>query len=173
MEKFLEVFDHTLRHPREITNRERVSMELFNASFFQRTADARFILLMSGLEALIEQGPRSDTVAKHVQMLMAKTENAIDLSPQEKSALKGGIGQLKRESIRQAGKKLVHEKLSSKTYSNHPPSEFFGNCYTLRSRLVHGDHPLPTREEVDGAAAQLEVMISDLLSYDLLDVGSK
>jgi hypothetical protein len=171
VDRFLEVFNHALLRIREISDRERVSIELFNESFFQMSADARFLLLMSGLEALIQQGPRSRAIVNHIQLLMDKTEDAIDLSPQEKGELKGGLGQLKRESIRQAAKSLLGEKLDFNTYADLSPSEFFDKCYTLRSRLVHGESPLPTREEVDPAAAQLEVMLSDLISYDLLDIG--
>jgi len=43
------------------------------------------------------------------------------------------------------------------------PAKFFQHCYDLRSRLMHGAHPLPARAEIDLAAANMEVMLSDLL----------
>ena len=170
-EHFNEVLNHALDNCRELSEHERVSMELFNASFFQKSEDARFLLLMGGLEALIEVGNRSENETGHIQTLIAITERASGLSQLEKNALKGALGQLQKESISNAGRRLVTEKLESRTYLQLPPSEFFSHCYRLRSRLIHGDSPLPTRDEISLAAAQLEVMLSDLLSTDLLCVG--
>jgi len=85
--------------------------------------------------------------------------------------LKSGLEHLRHEPIRQAGCRLVREKLGTRRYKEMPAEDFFKYCYTLRSRLVHGELPLPARNEVDTAGANLEVMLSYLLSTDLLDVG--
>ncbi|MCX5971863.1 MAG: hypothetical protein NTV14_10260 [Coprothermobacterota bacterium] len=170
--QFLSVFETALSRPREIDDRERVALELFNASFFQTTADSRFLLLMSGLEALIIQRPRSDAVCTFVRSLIAMIEAAHGIDA-ERDALKQGVGQFQRESIGQAGRRLVSGSLDGRTYRGMTPSDFFGCCYRLRSRLVHGDLPFPTRNELSGVVAQLEVMLSDLLSTDLLDVGPR
>jgi len=171
LEQFLSVFNSTLSRPREFTEQERVALLLFNASFFPDSPDGRFMLLMMAVEALIEQRPQSDNVKAIVQGFLSAVDAATDLDAGEKAALKSGLGQLRRESIRQAGRRLVREKIGARNYKGMPAEEFFESCYALRSKLVHGDLPLPTREEVGGAAAQLEVMLSDLLSTDLLDVG--
>lgn len=170
-QQFIQILEHALRNIRELSDRERVSMELFNASFFQKSEDARFLLLMGGLEALIETGRRSGNIVGHIEKLISITECASELSQQERNALKSALGQLQKESISQAGRKLVTEKLGARAYLQLSPSDFFSHCYRLRNRLIHGDPPLPTREEVSSAAAQLEVMVSDLLSVDLLSVG--
>jgi hypothetical protein len=172
-EQFLSVFQTALSRPREIDNRERVALELFNASFFQTSEDSRFLLLMSGLEALIVQQPRSEAVYAFVRTLTAVIEAANRIDEMERDALKQGVGQFQRESIGQAGRRLVSETLDGRTYEGMTPSDFFSRCYRLRSRLVHGDLPFPTREELGGVVAQIEVMLSDLLSTDLLDVGPR
>jgi hypothetical protein len=171
--QFLSVFEAALSRPREITNRERVALDLFNSSFFQPSEDSRFLLLMSGLEALIVQHPRSEAVCTLLRKIDAAVESEQKLDSMERNALKQAVGQLQRESIGQAGRRLVTEALQGRTYQEMAPSDFFGRCYRLRSRLVHGELPLPTREEFGGVAAQLEVMLSDLLSNDLLDVGPR
>ena len=102
---------------------------------------------------------------------MSAIDAVADLNTEEKAVLKSGIGHLRHESIRQAGRRLVREKIGARRYKEMPAEEFFKYCYTLRSTLAHGDLPFPTRDEVGLAAAQLEVMLSDLLSTDLLDVG--
>ncbi len=173
VEQFLSVFEIALSRPREISDRERVALELFNASFFQTSEDSRFLLLMSGLEALIVQRPRSEAVCNFLRTLTAAIEAEQGIDAMERNALKEGVGQFQRESIGQAGRRLVTEALDGRTYEGMTPSNFFGRCYRLRSRLVHGDLPFPTREELSGVVAQLEVMLSDILSTDLLDIGPR
>jgi hypothetical protein len=48
-ERFLSVFSTALSRPREISGQECVALELFNASFFQKSWDGRFLLLMMAL----------------------------------------------------------------------------------------------------------------------------
>ena len=50
------------------------------------------------------------------------------------------------------------------------PVEFFNNCYKMRSALVHGSPNRPTTVVVDRRAADLEVMVGDLLSIPVLGV---
>lgn len=51
------------------------------------------------------------------------------------------------------------------------PELFFTRCYELRSRLVHGAHPRPTRDVIESHAPHLEQLVSDLLSGELLSLG--
>jgi len=171
LEQFISVFNLTLSRPREISDQERIALELFNASFFQKSVDGRFLLLMCGVEALIKQEPLSENVKRLVQTFQSQVDAASALEDEEKDALKRGLGQLQRESIRQAGRRLIGRKIGTRSYKGMPADEFFGNCYTLRSRLVHGELPFPTLNDVNPIGAQLEVMLSDLLSIDLLDDG--
>jgi len=170
-ERFLSVFSSTLARPRKISEQERVALELFNASFFQKSVDGRFMLLMMGVEALIKQESQSDKVKTLVRGFLESVAAATDLGKKESDDLKSRLGSLQKESIRQAGCRLVGSKLSEKKYNEITAQGFFETCYNIRSRLAHGEIPLPTTGEVNGVVAQLEVMLSDLLSTDLLDVG--
>jgi len=171
VERFLVVFKTALSRPREIGERERVALEFFNASFFQPSIDSRFLLLMGGLEALIVQSHRSQEVCKLVRRLVSVVEETDEIEVNERNVLKQSVGQLQRESIREAGRRLVRETLVGRTYEGITPSDFFNRCYGIRSRLIHGEQPFPTLEEINGVFPQFQVMLSDLLSTDLLDVG--
>ena len=171
LEQFLSVYNAALARPRDLSDEERAALLLFNASFFPDSADARFMLLMMAAEALfLKQRPLSDAVVAIVKEFSSTVDTAI-LKPEEKQDLKSRLGNIGFESIRQAGVRTVTEKLSAKKYNGMSAGEFFDLCYTLRSRLAHGNMPLPTLEEVNGVVAQLETMVSELLSTDLLDVG--
>ena len=167
---FEKIFSHALAHPRVITDRERLSLELFNASFFQKSADSRFLVLMMAVEALLEPSPRSSAAALHVESMIAATYRSGSLSPVEKESLLGALSWLRYESINQTGRKLAEKCLGGKVYMNKKAPSFFSYCYNLRSRLVHGEHPLPSQQEIGSAVAQLEVFVSDILSGDLREV---
>ena len=70
---------------------------------------------------------------------------------------------LRTESISVTGQKLA-SKLEPKQYDGLTPVKFFKRCYTLRSRLMHGQHPIPTPAEIGPAAASLERFVADLLA---------
>lgn len=46
--------------------------------------------------------------------------------------------------------------------------KFFTHCYKLRSDLVHGKFPPPSRDTIDRAAENLESFVSDLLIPEFL-----
>jgi hypothetical protein len=146
-----------------LNERELVAFTLFNASFFQPTADSRFILLVMAIEAIIEPQKRgSDSVAL-IQTLIHETKSS-NLGPNEKNSVIGSLRWLRKESINQAGKRLVAERLGLETkFDKLSPADFFAKCYQIRSNLVHGNMPFPSFEEVGAVVATLEVLVSNLL----------
>lgn len=152
----------------ELSDRHRLAYDLWSASFFLSVADARFMMLSMALETLIEQLDRPLAVQEQLAALIEQA-NASDLEDADKQTLVGGLRALRQESVGQAGRRLA-ETLDGRTYQDMPAVRFFSYCYALRSRLVHGAYPRPTREEVDLAAAHLERFVGDLLATDLLDL---
>ncbi len=144
-----------------LTEERQVAYDFFAASFSQRSADARFALLMMALESLVEPRSRAPALRQHVESLIKSTEES-GLPPGEVRSLVGSLSWLKNESIGQAGRRLARQ-LNAKKYMDESPERFFTHCYELRSRLLHGVHPVPTRQEVDERAAPLEVFVADLL----------
>jgi hypothetical protein len=95
-----------------------------------------------------------------VEHLIALTQ-AADLPDSERASLLGSLQWLRLQSIRHAGKALA-ATLGDRIHMDMTPSKFFDHCYELRSRLVHGETPLPERQEVDVSAAQLERFVAHL-----------
>lgn len=170
-ERFERILLYALEHPRVLTDKERVSIELFHASFFQKMADARFLLLMMAIEALLVPAQRSSASIRHIETIIDLTQKSCTITPEERSSILGSLQPLRNESINKTGRKFVAERLGSRTYLNESAPAFFSNCYKLRSGLVHGESPFPSWEKVSGMVATLEVFVSDLLSGPLLDVG--
>ncbi|MGX5653783.1 hypothetical protein ACWKWC_03330 [Geodermatophilus nigrescens] len=152
----------------EMSDAQRLAFDLWSASFFLSVADARFTMLTMALETLIEQVDRPLAVQEELQKLIASVEEA-GLPEGDAASLVGGLRALRQESVGQAGRRLS-TALADRLYLDMPALRFFSYCYGLRSKLVHGAHPRPSREEVDLAAAHLERFVGDLLARELLDV---
>lgn len=152
-----------------MTDRERLAYDLYSASFSQPSADARFVMLMMAVETLIEPEPRSPDAAHHVERLIRDTRES-KLSSSEIDSIVGTLNLLYAESIGQAGRRLARQ-LGNRRYMDESPTKFFTRCYDMRSRLVHGLDPRPSRGDVDKRAAELERFTSHLLSIELLDAA--
>lgn len=166
-ETFMSAFTQAITSQPEISERDFLAYTLFNASFFQPTADSRFLLLVMSIEALIEPALRSSDAQNHVESLITQTESS-SLPAEERTSMLGSLHWLRRESINQAGKRLATERLGSRVYGDKTASEFFTHSYRMRSNFVHGNLPAPTFEEIGEVAAMLEVFVSDLLTSPVL-----
>jgi hypothetical protein len=158
--------DHAAAIGIRLTAQQRVAFDLYSASFFLPVADARFLMLMMAVETLISLEPRSDQARQHVASLMAATK-ASHLEESEIHSIVSMLGWLKNESISQAGRRLA-ASLGDHRYGGDLPVQFFTSCYKLRSDLVHGNYPRPSRDEVDARAASLEHFVGHLISGPLL-----
>lgn len=167
VDRFLRAVRDADRQDLGLSDQESVAYNLYAASFFQDDADARFMLLMMALETLIVPGLRDRESLDHIEKLIGQTANS-DLTPPQKNPLIRSLENLRTESIGSAGRKLA-ALLGNRTYMDMLPVEFFAYCYELRGDLVHGADPRPPRNDVDLAAANLDVFVGHLIGRDLLD----
>jgi len=168
-DRFERAFDAALAEPQPLSAKELISIQLFNAAFFQASPDSRFLLLIMAAEALMEFPPRSIEAVKMVDSFIAGVQQNGALSESERASMIGSLRWLRLESINQAGRRLAAERLPGRIYNNEPAPSFFSKCYDIRSRLVHAQDPLPSRADVGTAAAHMETFVSDLLAGHLLN----
>lgn len=171
-DSFLKAFTAAEMAQPAIDGRGRLAFSLFNASFFQPTADSRFLLLVMSIEALIDPAPRSAESQSRVKSLIAATKTA-PIPPLERESMLGAIRWLQKESINQAGRRLVEARLGTRQYDGRSASDFFTHVYQMRSNLVHGNLPYPTFEMVGAVAAPLEVFVSELLTGPIIGLPSQ
>jgi len=143
------------------SEREELAFDLFSGSFFDPTADGRFLMLMMSVEMLAKQERRADPVVAHIDQLIAATRSS-NLSSSDRQSLSSTLEDLKRESIGRACRRLA-ETLGGRTYLGKSPTAFIRDCYDLRSDLVHGRLPRPTFDQINALAADFERFVSDLL----------
>jgi hypothetical protein len=167
--QFEEVFSQAIENVREPTAREKLALNLFNASFFQKDTESRFLLLIMAVEALLDPSARSSAATAHVDSMIRATHESTSLSPNEKQSILGSLKWLKRESINQAGRRLAAELLDDRMYMEKKPEVFFSECYSIRSSLVHGQFLFPTNQKVGSLVAHLQIFVSDILTRSVRD----
>ena len=113
-----------------LSDRDRLALTLFHASFFQPTADTKFLVLVMAIEALIKHNPKSSVAIRYVD-IFKEIINGSSLPDDEKNSLVGSLKWLRDESINQAGKRLVKERLGDKNFQNKPAPKFFSHVYAL------------------------------------------
>jgi hypothetical protein len=160
-DKVMQAIRSARAHSATMTSAERVAYDMYSASFSQPSADARFLLLMVAMEALIPRSQRDADTRSHIERMIEATQSS-ELPDQEIRALTGSLRSLRYRSIGQAGRALVRG-LEPRQYMELTPVKFFTKCYDLRSALVHGTDPLPPRSAIDLHWANLTLLVSDLI----------
>lgn len=169
-DQFEKIFSHALACNRILTERERLSLELFNTSFFQKSNESRILLLVMSIEALLEPSPRCSVAASYVQSIIEATNISKELCSKDKKSLLGSLQWLRYESINQTGRKLAEDRLKGRTYMNKEAPSFFTYCYKLRSQIAHGNRRFPSQQEIGSAVSPLVMFVSDILSGELREV---
>ncbi len=168
-ERFLNAFSLAFRSGIKLSGRERLAYDIFSASYFARSQDARLIMLTMAIEILSTQSPRPIQVREHIDELIALTQFSDQVSHNERKSLVGALKMLMNESIGRAGRRFIEEALGKRKYQEMPAKKFFRYCYVLRSKLVHGADPFPDRSEISYAASNLETMVANLIAISILD----
>lgn len=145
-----------------LSETRQVSYDLYASSAGLPSADGRFALLMAALESMIEPVVRSEECQRHVDRLIELTESS-GLPERDINSINGTLRWLRIESINRAGKELART-LDPREYMGMSAGKFFTEAYSLRSRLLHGNHPLPSWREINQWAGSLEVFVADLIA---------
>jgi Apea-like HEPN len=163
IDKFAEYFNAALGSQRELSDREALSLDLFHSAFFERSTDAKFLLFVMSIEALLDPQERSEAAQSHVEQLIQLTEGSSTLKCTEKASIRGSLQWLFDESISRTGRHLATQRLGRRKYMGMSAAKFFNHCYSLRSRLVHGHTVRPTHAEIRAAEEVLRTFVADLL----------
>lgn len=169
-ERFEALFSQGVEKGCSLSDAEETAFRLFNASCFQITADARFLLLVMAIESLLEPRSRTPAAVEHVASMIDATKQSKLLSPVERASLLGSLEWLKLDSITSTGRRLAEERLGNRKYGGRKAPAFFAYSYDFRSRLVHGKKPFPSFAEVNWVVGPLELFVSDLLTQPHMEL---
>ncbi len=153
---------------KRLKENERITLEIFNSSFFESTEISKFLSLMISLESMLDFPNHSNKVQK----LITRTKRRVKCSiiPQdEKASLIGSLEQLRRVSITKSGILLTQHYLDqNQLYSGLSSSKFFKKCYNLRSKLVHKGEKTVGNFNVKHATPELSRFVADIIYQKIL-----
>jgi hypothetical protein len=117
----------------QVDARMLLSMEIFCSSSLEASDRAAFLTAVSALEPLAEEQSLGSAVDTFAEECLASLRAAHSIDQQHRASLEGRINQLRRESIRQALRRVVAAKLP-----DYPAaSALVDAAYALRSELIH------------------------------------
>lgn len=159
--------ERALTHPGAqvpLTEPERLAHQFFGASFFvDEVPEARLLLLMAAVEALLEFRPRSEE-ARELVSRWREEVSAAAIEAEERDSILGQLRFVAQESITRSGQRLVSAALAGRQYDDQEPGAFFRRMYGMRSRIVHPRGRSPERTELVDAIRHLQAMVGDLLA---------
>jgi hypothetical protein len=118
-----------------LTKKQTLAAQLYSQSHFHLSDAARFLTLISAIEALAERRRRAPSTVVLVERMIEQAATAGEIEESERKSLTDGLGNLKRESISSACRRLV------RTHCGDPAVEAFTRAYRIRSELLHNGEP--------------------------------
>lgn len=162
---FDDVFEENYRLNWSMNERESLACALYGAAQTEVSARAKFLLLVSVVESLIESEERDTQTLKHVEHLIKLTEESA-LAQSAKSSLLGSLKWLRYESINHMCKELVTRHLGEKEYGGKKAQQFFRECYSIRSELLHTGKS-SKENALSTVLNDLNILVQDLLDSTL------
>jgi hypothetical protein len=145
-----------------ISEKQSLSLELFALSYFETSHRARFLTLVTCVEALLEPAPRSHVAQEFVTKTQDEVEQ-LNLDAATKKSMRSSLEWLKSESIGQSGRALVERHLGSAQYDNVEAKRFFSRCYGVRSEILHNGSPSDAKLDLLDMTNTLQDLVRDLL----------
>ncbi|NEW49949.1 hypothetical protein GV792_07765 [Nocardia cyriacigeorgica] len=149
----------------QLTEAQELALRLLHLSFFDTNPETRFVLLVTAIEAVLDQGERSAKFVQWLEHLISETK-ASGLDKGTRDAILNYLGMGKRESIGASAKRLV-APLGEQTYDGLSSQAFFTACYTQRSNLVHANLPRTTVHELRSRLPTLERFVIEVLDAEI------
>ena len=129
------------------------SLELFASARLELTERTRFLGLVSALEPIAEQRIYRDELEELTRDLLDVVSQRTDIPEEILPSIQGQIRNLKRESVRQAIRRLVTTHLTAEE------SDVVDVAYNARSSLVHDGR---SDEDLSELSTQLEEILRRL-----------
>jgi hypothetical protein len=114
-----------------------LSMEIFCSSHLEASDRAIFLSTVSALEPLATAEHLGPAVDAFIDDCLAQIKNHNEIQPDHLQSVKGRLNDLRKESIRQALKRLIKAKLPEDISA----PGIIDDAYNLRSQLIHSGMP--------------------------------
>ena len=153
-ERFKREFCRAFESARDLSNKQMLSLELYAASKFEVSPRARFLTLISAVEALVESQSEKPEIVGFLDYLIRITDKR--LTEPDRGLLTSRLGDLKSKSISGLCKEYV------KGYLGEEEAKLFSSAYGVRSKILHeGD--VPAGIDLGSLCPKVDGLVSELL----------
>ena len=149
-------------HECRLNAQQQLAYKLFHASHFESNPEASYILLFTGVEALIPDDFRPDEFVKTLARLQSILAGMSDISKATRDDAHKHIQYRKHESIRSRGRNWV-QRLGDDTFDGKTPEEYFLHAYETRNRVAHPNVDRPTADSLNEQIPELRRYLLALL----------
>jgi hypothetical protein len=167
----IDKFNHIYGIDINLSNKETLALELYNMSFFESSLRARFVTLISAIEALCKRFKRSNEAIKYLDNLIDITSNS-NLFEIDKKSIINNINNIRTESISESCRQLVKKNLGI-----DKEAEFI-KYYKIRNQISHNGAPhrgINLGTEILGLEGLVSNLLESLIIGDRIasNTGSK
>jgi len=114
-----------------------LAYKLFHAALSEANAEAKYILMVTALEALIPFAERGPNIVDILDTLIEWVNDRIEMPAELRDVIVRLLEGDKKESVRSFGLQLA-DRLTD-NYDGKAPRKFFDEIYGTRSALAHGN----------------------------------
>jgi hypothetical protein len=142
LDTFVERFSRIYEDDSSRGDSVSLGLELYGLSYFESSARARFVTLISAIESSVTRAPRTEQAQEYIDGLIAETRDS-PLPENGRKQLAAALRNLKTESITTACRRFVDENGSP------GDAETWERCHKLRHTMLHaGRTPSDLRESL-------------------------
>ena len=155
------VKQRTVRTGWKLNDKQQLAYKFIHGSFFEANVESVYILLFTGVEALIPERFRVDSYIKALEGLRSNLA-ATELDESVKDSVDKLLEYKENESIRYRGRNFV-KILGDKLFADKTPEKYFLEAYDTRNKLVHANINRPTAESLQKQIPELRRYLLALL----------
>ena len=146
----------------DLTEQQKLAYSLLHAAFFESNPETKNVTLVTAVESIIVQAPRSAEIVAALNALVEQTKRDSDLTSEAQQTIMNAVGNVKQQSINEAGQILARQYLRN-DYDGLRPDQFFKRSYVDRCSLVHGSTARPTTGVLNLRNPILSAFVAELL----------
>lgn len=135
-----------------------LSMEVFCSARLESSQRTIFLTLVSALEPLAKEAVLGEKINNFVSECVLKLRQTEDLPIELRASIEGRLHQLKKESIRQALKRLAIEILPDQLDAG----KVIDDAYALRSQIIHSGVPSDLDIDLEQESQLISRLIRDI-----------
>jgi hypothetical protein len=164
-QNLVSTFTEEYSHEHHFSDKLLLASEIFASSFFDVSPRSRFITLVTSVEVLLEQLTRHDDVKRLLDEIASRVKT-LRIDEPTQASIVGQLGQLKRQSIGEAARALIHRLIPDEIFDSKPPVKFFIDSYNVRSDLVH-EGQMDKSIDVPKLVSEMQRFVKQLLLAQL------